>query len=374
MYRLLACIALILATVTAMDRVLASALGDLLLRSSDRFMTVYRPFEAEAQPAIDQGVKPGAKPDVKPGIKPPAGQEEQPNALLVKAALTTQPRPANAQATGPAAKPASGPADVLVLGNSRADNHFPVSALQDMTCGRALNLGMGGAPTVLSALLWDDYVERHGAPRLLVLEPTGLVDNPHDLADLPLLAYYSPRIDAFVRQENQELWMANHAFNLMTFNNNQTMRLIAGLVKPAADRTLVGAIPDPMKAQLAAAPEEMMTADAANWQALDHIIASAQAQGTRVAVVITPYFPTYAGKLKNFDAFFADLKGRLPAGVTVIDARRAVDKDELFMDALHVNEDGVRAMFAAMESDLRPLGSCPVDAMASLSGTGNTTH
>jgi len=364
MYRLLACIALILATVTAMDRVLASALGDLLLRSSDRFMTVYRPFEAEAQPAIDPGANPGGK----PGIKPPAGQEEQPNALLVKAALTTQPRPTTA------VKPANGPADVLVLGNSRADNHFPVSALQDMTCGRALNLGMGGAPTVLSALLWDDYVERHGAPRLLVLEPTGLVDNPHDLADLPLLAYYSPRIDAFVRQENQELWMANHAFNLMTFNNNQTMRLIAGLLKPAADRTLVGAIPDPMKAQLAAAPEETMTADAANWQALDHIIASAQAQGTRVAVVITPYFPTYAGKLKNFDAFFADLKGRLPAGVTVIDARRAVDKDELFMDALHVNEDGVRAMFAAMEPDLRPLGSCPVDALASLSGTGNTTH
>jgi hypothetical protein len=362
MYRLLACIALILATVTAMDRVLASALGDLLLRSSDRFMTVYRPFEPEAQPAIN----PGGKPGIAPGIKPPAKQEEQPNALLVKAALTTEPRPTNG--------PAGGPADVLVLGNSRADNHFPVSALQDMTCGRALNLGMGGAPTVLSALLWDDYVERHGAPRLLVLEPTGVVDNPHDLADLPLLAYYSPRIDTFVRQENQELWMANHAFNLMTFNNNQTMRLIAGLVKPAADRTLVGVIPDPMKAQLAAAPEEMMTADTANWQALDHIITSAQSHGTRVAVVITPYFPTYAGKLKNFDAFFADLKGRLPAGVTVIDARRAVDKDELFMDALHVNEDGVRAMFAALEPDLRPLGSCPVDALASLSGTGNTTH
>lgn len=370
MYRLLACIALILATVTAMDRVLASALGDLLLRSSDRFMTVYRPFEPEVQPA--------GKPGIAPGIKPPVRQEEQPNALMVKAALTTESRSTNGSANGPASSPATipagGPADVLVLGNSRADNHFPVSALQDMTCGRALNLGMGGAPTVLSALLWDDYVERHGAPRLLVLEPTGVVDNPHDLADLPLLAYYSPRIDAFVRKENQELWMANHAFNLMTFNNNQTMRLIAGLVKPAADRTLVGAIPEPMKVQLAAAPEEMMTADAANWQALDHIIRSAQAQGTRVAVVITPYFPTYAGKLKNFDAFFADLKGRLPAGVTVIDARRSVDKDELFMDALHVNEDGVRAMFAALEPDLRPLGSCPVDALASLSGTGNTTH
>ncbi|MBY6264629.1 hypothetical protein EI613_22300 [Azospirillum sp. 412522] len=358
MYRLLACIALILATVTAMDRVLASALGDLLLRSSDRFMTVYRPFEPEAAPAA------------KPGIKPPAKQDDQPNALLVKAALTTEPRPAGS----PASAPTGGPADVLVLGNSRADNHFPVSALQDMTCGRALNLGMGGAPTVLSALLWEDYVERHGAPRLLVLEPTGVVDNPHDLADLPLLAYYSPRIDAFVRRENQELWTANHAFNLMTFNNNQTMRLIAGLMKPAADRTLVGAIPEPMKLQLAAAPEEMMTADDANWQALDHIVTSAQAHGTRVAVVITPYFPTYAGKLKNFDAFFAELKGRLPAGVTVIDARRAVTRDELFMDALHVNEDGVRAMFAAMERDLRPLGSCPVDAMASLSGTGNTTH
>ncbi len=347
MYRLLACIALILATVTAMDRVLASALGDLLLRSSDRFMAIYRPVEPQDLPA--------AKPD----RQPDGPTDETPGALMVEAALASA-----------AAHPTRGPADVLVLGNSRADNHFPVSTLQDMTCGRALNLGMGGAPTVLSALLWEDYVERHGAPRLLILEPTGLVDNPHDLADLPLLAYYSPRIDAFVRQENQELWMANHAFNLMTFNNNQTMRLIAGLLKPAADRTLVGAIPEPMKAQLAAAPEEVMTAADANWQALDRIIRSAQAQGTRVAVVITPYFPTYAGKLKNFDAFFAEMKSRLPSGVTVIDARRAVDKDELFMDALHVNEDGVRAMFAALEPELRPLGSCPVDAIASLTAAG----
>lgn len=348
MYRLLACIALILATVTAMDRVLASALGDLLLRSNDRFMAIYRPVEPEDVPAA------------KPGTQP----HEQPAPLMVKAALASAP--------APAARPTRGPADVLVLGNSRADNHFPVSALRDMTCGRALNLGMGGAPTVLSALLWEDYVERHGAPRLLILEPTGLVDNPHDLADLPLLAYYSPRIDAFVRQENRELWMANHAFHLMTFNNNQTMRLVAGLLKPADDRTLVGVIPEPLKAQLAAAPEETMTAADANWQAMDRIIRSAQAQGTRVAVVITPYFPTYAGKLKNFDAFFAELKSRLPAGVTVIDARRAVDKDELFMDALHINEDGVRAMFTALEPQLRPLGNCPVEAIASLTAAKGT--
>ncbi|PWC33461.1 hypothetical protein [Azospirillum sp. TSO35-2] len=315
MIRLLACIALIVATVTAMDRVLASGLGDLLLRSSDRFMAIYRPPAAGGQPA-----------------------------------------------------------DVVVLGNSRADNHFPVSAVKAATCGEALNLGMGGAPTVLSSLLWEDYVERHGAPRLLILEPTGVVDNPRDLADLPMLAYYSPRIDAFVRDTDRSLWMANHAFHLMTFNNNQTMRLAAGLLKPAGERTLDGVIPEPLKAQLAAAPAELMTAAAPNWEALDRIIRSAQAHGTRVAVVITPYFPTYIGKLTNFDAFFAELKTRLPAGVTVIDARRAVDREELFMDALHVNDAGVRAMFAALEPDLRPLGTCPVDAIASLSAAGETTH
>ncbi|MBP2302331.1 hypothetical protein [Azospirillum picis] len=305
MYRLLACIALIVVTVTAMDRVLASALGDLLLQSSDRFMAIYRPAE-----------------------------------------------------------PDKAPADVVVLGNSRADNHFPVSTLGEVACGQALNLGMGGAPTVLSALLWEDYLERHDAPRLLVLEPTGLVDNPHDLADLPMLGYYSPRIDDFVRQENRELWLANNAFHLLTFNNNQTMRLAAGLMRPADDRTLVGVMPEPLKAQLAAAPDEVMTADDANWRALERIIGAAQARGTKVAVVITPYFPSYIAKLTNFDAFFGDLKARLPKGVTVIDARRAVDKPEMFMDSLHVNADGVRAMFTALEPGLRQLGNCPTDQPA----------
>ncbi len=310
MIRLLACIALIAATVATMDRVLASALGDLLLRSSDRFMAVYRP----------------APPDVRP-------------------------------------------ADVVVLGNSRADNHFPVEAVQGATCGKAINLGMGGAPTTVSDLLWQDYVERHGAPRLLILEPTGVVDDPRALADVPLLAHYSPRVDDFVRQTDHGLWLSNHAFHLMAFNGNQTVRLATGLIRPAGDRTLSGSVPAPLKVQLAKAPEEVMEGFQPNWEALDRIIHTARANGTRVAVVITPYYPTYIGKLSNFDAFFDDLKHRLPGDVTVIDARRAVRKEELFMDALHVNQDGVQAMFAAIDADLRPLGACPVDAIASLTAS-----
>ncbi|CAO3413630.1 hypothetical protein [Azospirillum doebereinerae] len=308
MIRLLSCIALIVAMVATMDRVLASALGDLLLRSDDRFMAVYRPTPPDERPA-----------------------------------------------------------DVVVLGNSRADNHFPTEAVSAATCGTAINLGMGGAPTTVSDALWQDYVERHGAPRLLILEPTGVVDNPRTLADVPLLAHYSPRVDELVRKVDHGQWLSNHAFHLMAFNSNQTIRLAAGLVRPSGDRTLSGTVPAPLRAQLANAPEETMVGFQPNWEAMDRIIQTARAQGTKVAVVITPFYPVHAAKLTNYDAFFEDMKRRLPADVAFIDARRGVQKEELFMDALHVNEDGVKAMFAALEPDLRPLGACPVDAIASLS-------
>ena len=314
MIRLLAAVGLILGMVVAMDRAVASWMGDTLLRSSDRFMTVYR--------------------------------------------------------QGP-------PADVVILGNSRADNHFPVEEVQALTCGRVLNLGMGGAPTTVGDLLWEDYLDRHGAPRLLLVEPTSVVDDPMALADLPLLAYYSERVDGFVRQADPTMWASNKLFNTLIFNNNQTIRLAFDGLHPTGDRTLGGTMSPFLKAQIAQAPVERMEGFQPNWDALDRIIGTARERGTRVAVVITPYFPGYIGKVTNFDAFFEGLKARLPPDVPVIDTRREVEDDTHFVDALHINQEGVRLMLARMEDRLRPLAGCPTgtppaDAIAQLRTEAHT--
>ena len=306
MIRLLAALGLMLGMVVTMDRALASWLGETLRHSTDRFMTVYQ--------------------------------------------------------EGP-------PADVVILGNSRADNHFPVAEIQNLTCWKALNLGMGGGPTTVSDLLWQDYVERHGAPRLLLLEPTGVVDDPNALADVPLLAYYSDRVDQFIRRVDSTMWASNRLFNTLIFNNNQTIRLALERMHPTGDRTLSGSMSPHLKDQIVRAPTEVMEGFQANWDAMDRIIETARSHGTKVAVVITPYFPAYIEKLTNFEAFFDDLKRRLPADVPVIDARHAVTEEELFVDALHINQDGVRAMLASMEGELRPLGGCTGDAIAQL-GSG----
>ena len=313
MIRLLASLGLILAMVVTMDRVLASTLGAALLRSGDRFLSIYQPD----QPAGGQAV------------------------------------------------------DVLVLGNSRADNHFPAAAVQEMTCWNTANLGMGGAPTTVSNLLFQDYVERHGAPRLLVLEPTSVVDDPMALADLPLLSYYSPRVDGFIRQADFSMWAGNQAFNLLIFNNNQTIRMGFDTLRGKKDdRTLHGTISDIQRRDIDRLPEERMVGHQPNWDALDSIIRTAHEHGTKVAVVITPYYPGYIRKVGNFDAFFAELKRRLPPEVTVIDASRAVTGDQNFMDPLHVNAEGVQDMFHKVENELRPLGNCPIDAIAQL-GNGS---
>ncbi|WP_448206713.1 hypothetical protein [Azospirillum sp. sgz302134] len=306
MIRLLAVVGLILGMVVGMDRLLASWMGETLRNSSDRFMTVYR--------------------------------------------------------DGP-------PADVVILGNSRADNHFPVADIQRLTCWSALNLGMGGGPTTVADLLWHDYVERHGAPRLLLLEPTSVVDDPNALADVPLLAHYSDRVDQFIHKVDPTMWASNRLFNTLVFNNNQTIRLALSRAQ-ADDRKLSGSMAPALKAQIERMPAEVMEGFPPNWEAMDRIIATARSHGTKVAVVIAPYFPAYIGKVTNFDAFFEELKRRLPADVPVIDARRAVREEDRFVDALHINGEGVQAMLASMEPDLRPLGGCTGDAVAQLGTAG----
>jgi hypothetical protein len=304
MIRLLASLGLILTMVVTMDRVLASSLGAMLLESGDRLLSIYKP--------------------------------------------------------GPAA-------DVVVLGNSRADNHFPTAAIKTLTCWDSANLGMGGAPTTVSDLLFQDYVERHGAPHLLILEPTSVVDPPHALADLPLLSYYSERVDGFIQKVDYSMWAGNQAFNLLIFNNNQTIRTFADMLRGrSGDRTLDGTMSDALKHDIEHLPKEEMIGFQPNWEAMDRIIATAREHGTKVAVVLTPLYPGYIGKVTNFEAFFDDLKRRLPADVTVIDARRAVTEEAHFMDALHVNALGVQDMFQKIDSELRPLGNCPIDAVAQL--------
>lgn len=308
MIRLLACVGLILGLVLAMDRTLASGLEHLLLGSSDRFVAVYRP--------------------------------------------------------GP-------PVDVAILGNSRADNHFPADAVAEAACGRALNLGMGGAPTVVSAALWDDYLDRHGAPRLLILEPTSVVDDPRDLADAPMLSAWSERVDALVHEADATLWASNHAFRLLTFNSNQTIRTAIGLLhEDAADRTLTGHIGATHRAMVERAPPESWQPHARNLAALDHIVESARDHGTRVVVVITPLYRPFIAKLANYGPFFDALKARLPATVPVIDLREAVTDDALFADPLHVNRDGVRVILDRLRTELAGYGGCAGPVVA---GVGTMT-
>lgn len=310
MGRLIACVFLILGMVTAMDRTLAPALGSLLRHSQDRFIALYRPDTP--------------------------------------------------------------PADVVILGNSRADNHFPADTVGRLACGgTAINLGMGGAPTVVSAALWDDYLERHPAPKLLILEPTAIEDDPAVLADAPMLAHYSPRIDALVRQADATQWAWNQAFHLLTFNSNQTLRLLAGMLSDTSrDRTLDGVMNAAQKNQLSRAPDEDWDMFPANLAALDRIIAAARTRGVAVAVVITPLYPPLARKIRNYDAFFATIAAHMPPGVTVIDRRTAVTDKALFTDPLHINRTGVERLMAGLAEPLHRLGGCgaPGEVIAGLPG------
>lgn len=296
MTRLLATLALILAGALLLDRGLSAGLGRLLLASDDRFVAIYR------------------------------------------------------------AVPAAG---LVVLGNSRADNHFPADRLAALTCGPAVNLGMGGAPMVVSEALWEDYLERHGPPRLLVIEPTSVMDDPAVLADAPLLAHFSERVGRLVRETDPTLWASGRVFHLLTLNSNQTIRILAGLLRGhAGDRTLTGHIDPARHERIAHAPTESWRADPRNLGALDRIVASARRHDVQVLVVLTPLYRPFTERLANYASYFAALTARLPPEVPVIDLRTAVEGDEHFVDPLHINREGVELMLARLEGPLARAAGC----------------
>ena len=83
-------------------------------------------------------------------------------------------------------------AEVLVIGNSRADNHFPPQMMSALLGERVVNLGLGGVSGMLAEVLLVDYVENNDPPKLLVTRAELFADRSEPdrghAAVLPILA------------------------------------------------------------------------------------------------------------------------------------------------------------------------------------------
>jgi hypothetical protein len=134
------------------------------------------------------------------------------------------------------------PAEVVVIGNSRAADQFPPSLMRDKLGVRVVNLGLGGVSMVMNEVLFRDYVQHNGKPKLLVIEPTNLTVDPSGIGDMRLFTIFSERMEQLVREQEPVHYYTQQLFHLFRYNNENLVRVIYGVVREPEDRLHHGVI------------------------------------------------------------------------------------------------------------------------------------
>jgi len=243
---------------------------------------------------------------------------------------------------------------ILVLGNSRADAHFPASWLERISGEHVDNIGIGGESTVLSEALLYDYVDRLGKPKLLIIEPTNLVTNPDKVGDIRLFGIYSERIKEIVKQTNPDLYYGSELFHLLQYNNEMFIRVMYGIVKKGGgERVYKSVISDKLLEKLVNNPREATTLKIfeENVNSLQRMIAFADDHKIQLRLVISPYLRIENGTVTPYTKELIHRLHEIVGAHRLWNYTGEVVGRLKFRDSKHLNTAGVDAFHKELIKD-----------------------
>lgn len=241
----------------------------------------------------------------------------------------------------------AGRADVVLVGNSRAYRGFDLELLSREFGGRVLNLALPGASIELSEALVDDYLDRYGAPRLVILELSGLVAGPDALKDLRIFMGRSNRLAVLLHKHFPRLYYAGRLTHLFNFNSSMALNMADKVFRPMPDLRLNAVLP---AAVAASAPEgTYFMPRPEEIAAAQRLIANLEASGADVRFVLAPVEKTFASRNRI---------GDLQATVRTLSGNRHFwdvsagppAEAPYFADYVHLNGKGVAAFMASLRS------------------------
>ena len=235
------------------------------------------------------------------------------------------------------------PARVLVLGNSRGVNALLAPALEERTGRQVRTLTWNGLSAELAGVLWFDWLERHEAPEVLLVEVSFLSVPNHQLGDFRPYYAWSERLSDLARDQAATSWWGCRVARLYCLNSPLTFR--AAYYAGRSDQGWVnryGISPALLAATDTMTPEALNPIRDHDVAALRRVLDSAEAAGTEVRLLWAPYLPAYRDKLHDPDAWRAEAERRL--GRPVRDDSRTLTDPALFSDRIHLNDRGAEAL------------------------------
>jgi len=110
-------------------------------------------------------------------------------------------------------------ADIVILGDSRGVHSFYQPEIEKLTGLRAFNLSYNSMSTRIAEAVLRDYLDRNRAPRLVVIEATCTIPEGALAGQLGTYASFSPRLAALYAEAHPDGALTGRLFHLLRLNS-----------------------------------------------------------------------------------------------------------------------------------------------------------
>ncbi len=246
-------------------------------------------------------------------------------------------------------------ADILVIGDSRGVHSFYAPSIEQLTGRPALNLSYNSMSVPIAEALLNDYLERNGNPRMVIIETTCVVVDRGLISELRTYAGQSKRLEALYAREHPRAAAAGRLFRLLPYDSEFFLRAMLYLGRSDQDwinRSVIAP-------QLAAGPRGRWSPQPypENLGALGRLVPMLRARGIEVHLIIAPY---HRSVMVDMNEIIQNVKRHLP-DANVLNYADAIEDSRYFADGVHMNADGSEAFLRMLCRDdvLRCVGRKP---------------
>ena len=263
-------------------------------------------------------------------------------------------------------------ADILFVGNSRGLNFYQPEA-ERLTNQKTMNLSYNGMPADLAKTLVMDYLDKHAAPKIMIVDVT-LCDRYNESLkqSMNLYAPYSERLATLIKNSvslrmdslkpngidildeygGRKVYYGGLLSHLYKHNSEIFQRVLYHRNKLDND-WIVDRVIGASSTKDTAFKSYQVNMFPAMVAHLKEMVDYAKAKGVEVKLVINPYFPPFAETIRG--SFLAPLKSYVEqqTGLPVSDFSTALQNTDEIGDYQHANKKGsIRYMNVLSENGL----------------------
>jgi hypothetical protein len=229
---------------------------------------------------------------------------------------------------------------VLVIGNSRADQHFPRYTYKDLTF---LNIGSGWVGVPVSSATALDYLEMQPSPDTLIIETSFLdyVGTGSEYGAIQGVFSETVAAASLLDSSNFEI-IVREVFFSLRFNENNLINALARIVKQdSTNYTSSNAvITEDIKNKVLTA-DRVFSLKERNKIILLEMIKKYKLKGVRVYLVTSPMNKVAVESYKGVHEFIKELDDMAnSAGVPHLNLISVYEDDLMFADSVHLNRTG----------------------------------